>query len=174
MEKKVENKVKKWILPVSIIISLVLLDQITKLIVVKKMFVGEQISIIKNFFYITSHRNNGAAWSILEGQMLFFYLVTAISLVIMIYCLIKIDIKKSTLSFYGVVLLIAGTLGNFIDRIVKQEVVDFLDFIIFGYDYPTFNVADSVIVIGAILLFKDMLFPKKDKNVKESENNEEK
>ena len=62
------------------LISLVIIgvDQLTKWMIVRTMELGERIPIIENFFYITSHRNSGAAWGILQGQMTFFYIVTVI------------------------------------------------------------------------------------------------
>jgi len=134
------------------------IDQLTKWLVVNKMELYEQIPIIKNFFYLTSHRNPGAAWGILQNQMVFFYIVTVVVLGGVIYYL-HTYAKGNRILSVGLSLILGGAIGNFIDRLFHKEVVDFLDFIIFKYDYPIFNIADSSLVIGVILViivtFKD-------------------
>lgn len=127
------------------------LDQLSKWIVMTKMDLHEQIPVIDGFFYITSHRNRGAAWGILQDQMLFFYIVTVIVLIGIIYLLHKYGRYQKPLAL-ALSLILGGAIGNFIDRLLHKEVVDFLDFIIFSYDYPIFNIADSALVIGVILL----------------------
>lgn len=126
-------------------------DQFTKWLVVHKMEIYEQIPIINDFFYLTSHRNPGAAWGILQNQMIFFYIVTVTVLAGVIYYLHTYARGNRKLSI-GLSLILGGAIGNFIDRLFHKEVVDFLDFIIFKYDYPIFNIADSALVIGVILV----------------------
>jgi|SRR5690625_458804 len=135
------------------LIALVIIgmDQLTKWIIVRTMELGERIPIIENFFYITSHRNSGAAWGILQGQMTFFYIVTAIVVIGIIFYMQKYA-KESKLLAVSLSLILGGAIGNFIDRLLHQEVVDFLDFHIFGYNFPIFNVADSALTIGVILV----------------------
>lgn len=127
------------------------IDQLTKWVVVQTMELGEQITVIGNFFYLTSHRNSGAAWGILQGQMGFFYVVTVIVVVGLIYYMQKYA-RESKLLAIALSLILGGAIGNFIDRLFRKEVVDFFDFIIFGYDYPIFNIADSALVVGVILV----------------------
>jgi len=127
------------------------LDQLTKWIVVQKMELYEQIPIIENFFYFTSHRNSGAAWGILEGKMSLFYIITVIVAIGIIYYMEKYARGHKLLSL-SLSFLLGGAIGNFIDRILHQEVVDFLDFYIFSYNYPIFNLADSFLVVGVILM----------------------
>jgi signal peptidase II len=145
-----ENMRKREVL---LILAVVALDQITKYAIEAQLSLGQSIEIIKGFFSLTYARNTGAAWSILTGQMTFFYIVSAIALVVMTYFLLKTD-KKENLQRIALALLIAGTLGNFIDRLMFQYVRDFLDFIIIGYDFPIFNVADISlnVAIGLLIL----------------------
>jgi len=147
------------------IILLVALDQVTKFAIESKLALFESIEIIKGFFSITHVTNTGAGWSILEGQMYFFYFMTAVALVVMTYFLIKAD-KHDYLLRLALVLIIAGALGNFIDRLMFQHVRDFLDFNIFGYDFPVFNVADSELTIGVALMAFDILFVKEQNHGK--------
>ncbi|WP_188454467.1 signal peptidase II [Virgibacillus oceani] len=127
------------------------IDQFTKWIVVKNMELYEQIAIINDFFYLTSHRNTGAAWGILKGHMMFFYIITVIVIIGIIFYMQKYA-RESILLAISLSLILGGAIGNFIDRIFRQEVVDFLDFIIFNYDFPIFNVADSSLCVGVFLV----------------------
>lgn len=115
------------------------------------MELGEEITIINQFFSLTSHRNTGAAWGILEGQMAFFYIVTVVVVAGIIFYMQRYA-KDSRGLAIALSLLLGGAIGNFIDRLFRQEVVDFFDFIIFGYDFPIFNIADSSLVIGVFLI----------------------
>jgi len=148
---------KKEIIIILIIsVSIFLIDQITKFIVVNKMDIADTIHIIKNFFRITYVQNTGAAWSILTGYRMVLILITILILGIFISFLLKLkEIKKSEQIIYGV--LVGGILGNLIDRIRLGYVVDFLDFNFGSFYFPVFNLADTFIVIaGIVLIFKLM------------------
>lgn len=132
-------------------IIVIIIDQWTKWLIDKRMELYESIPIIENFFYITSHRNKGAAWGILQGQMAFFYIITVVVIVGIIYYMQKHAMDNRLLAI-SLSLLLGGAIGNFIDRLVRKEVVDFLDFIIINYDFPIFNVADSALTIGVFLV----------------------
>jgi|SRR5690625_1082917 len=133
-----------------IALGVILLDQWTKWVVVQKMEIHEQIPIIPGFFSITSHRNSGAAWGILQNQMIFFYIITVVVVIGIIYYIHRhLKGKPGLLTSMG--LILGGAIGNFIDRLFRQEVVDFLDFLIINYNFPIFNVADSSLVIGVFL-----------------------
>jgi signal peptidase II len=118
--------------------------------------------VIENFLYITSHRNRGAAWGILQGQMWFFYLITV---VVVVGLIIYIQKLKKQDKWFGIALalMLGGAIGNFIDRVVRKEVVDFVNTYIFTYDFPIFNVADSALVVGVIIMFIMTLFEGKMK-----------
>lgn len=134
----------------------ILLDQFTKWTIVINMQLSESIKIIENFLYITSHRNKGAAWGILQGQMWFFYIVTVIVLIGIVYYIQK-HVQHRILMGIALGLMLGGAVGNFIDRLFRKEVVDFIDTYIFGYDFPIFNVADASLCIGVGLFFVHML-----------------
>ncbi|OCA83899.1 signal peptidase II [Pseudobacillus wudalianchiensis] len=134
----------------------VLLDQWTKWLVVKSMDLGESVEVIKDFFYITSHRNRGAAWGMLEGQFWLFYIIT-VAVVIGIVYYMQTEAKNKPLMKSALAFLLGGAIGNFIDRIFRKEVVDFFDTYIFGYDFPIFNIADASLTFGVILLILAIL-----------------
>ena len=139
-----------------IAIFVILLDQFTKWLIVSKMYFGESITIINNVLYITSHRNRGAAWGILQGQMWLFYVITIVVIVAIMYYLHKAARGKMLLGV-SLALMLGGAIGNFIDRVFRKEVVDFIHTYIFSYNFPVFNIADSSLVIGVILLMIQML-----------------
>ncbi|WP_297989071.1 signal peptidase II [Anoxybacillus sp.] len=130
----------------------ILLDQWTKWLVVRYMELGESIPIIENVLYITSHRNRGAAWGMLQGQFWLFYLIT---MVVVVGIVIYIRRLQPTQRLFGVALglMLGGALGNFIDRVFRKEVVDFIHVYIFDYSFPIFNVADAALTIGVVLMF---------------------
>ncbi|WP_436857525.1 signal peptidase II [Mammaliicoccus sciuri] len=143
------------------IIILIALDQLTKFLIVKSLEVGESIKVISNFLYITSHRNQGAAWGILQGKMWLFYIVTIVVLVILFMFFKNEGYGRPDVQL-GLSLLIAGSIGNFIDRLFRGEVVDFVDTYIFSYNFPIFNVADAALTIGVIVLIIVILFEGKE------------
>jgi signal peptidase II len=148
-----------------IAIFIILLDQVTKWLIVSKMFLGESIPIIENVLYITSHRNRGAAWGILQGQMWLFYVITTIVIIGIIYYIQKFAKGKWLL---GIALgfMLGGAIGNFIDRLIRKEVVDFIHTYIFSYNFPVFNIADSALVIGVVLLMIQMLLDERESKEK--------
>ena len=139
-----------------IAVLIILLDQVTKWLIVAKMQFGESITVIKDFLYITSHRNRGAAWGILQGQMWLFYAITVVVIIGIIYYMQKAAKGKPILGI-SLALMLGGAIGNFIDRVLRKEVVDFIHTFIFSYNFPVFNVADSSLVIGVALLMIQML-----------------
>ncbi|MCE4964457.1 lipoprotein signal peptidase [Staphylococcus haemolyticus] len=156
---------KKYYITISLIVAIAILiiDQVTKRIIATAMNIGDSYEVIPNFLNITSHRNNGAAWGILSGKMGFFYIITIVILIVLVLFYIK-EAKYNLFMQVAISLLFAGALGNFIDRLVNGEVVDFVDTNIFGYDFPIFNVADSSLTIGVLFIIIALL---KDANSKE-------
>ena len=105
--------------------------------------------------------SNFAGFSIMQNATTTFYIITPICLCIFGYLLYKTK-KSEYLSKIALLLMIGGTIGNFIDRIVRIYVVDFLDFYIFGWDFPVFNFADMCLTVGVILYIIIVLTEKKD------------
>ena len=145
---------KKRGLVVWIIGSLILFDQLVKSYVVKTIALGEIKSWIPNLVSLTYLQNRGAAFSMLQDQQWFFAVITLVVMVGAIWYLHK-HMEDSLWTVSGLVLIIAGGLGNFIDRISQGFVVDMfhLDFI----NFAIFNVADSYLTVGVIVLLFSML-----------------
>lgn len=126
-----------------------LIDFISKQIIIKKEALLPK-EIIPNFFKIDKVTNTGAAFSILDGHIIIFILIALFVLIYLYkYLSNKALTKLETISYS---LLIGGILGNLLDRIIYQKVIDFLSFKIINYNFPVFNLADSFIVISIILI----------------------
>ena len=136
-----------WILTLLVL----LIDIGSKLIIHRYISVGESIELIRNFFNLTYVRNTGVAWSIFENKMILIIIVSALIITIMIGYIYKERPKESILKI-AYALILGGAIGNFLNRIVYGYVIDFIDIRIFGYNYPIFNLADTFIVIGVIIL----------------------
>jgi signal peptidase II len=136
-----------------------LVDQATKWIVVTRMELGQSIPLLEGVFHLTSHRNRGAAFGILQDQRWFFIIITLVVVGFIIFYLRKVGQDKRMLS-YSLALILGGAVGNFLDRLLTGEVVDFLDFTLINF--PIFNIADSAIVIGVGLYMLDTFFELKE------------
>ncbi|PEJ10323.1 lipoprotein signal peptidase LspA [Bacillus wiedmannii] len=143
-----------------IALFVIAIDQISKWLIVKNMELGTSIPIIDNVLYITSHRNRGAAWGILENKMWFFYIITVVFVVFIVIYMQKYA-KTDKLLGISLGLILGGAIGNFIDRVFRQEVVDFIHVYIFSYNYPVFNIADSALCIGVVLIIIQTLLESK-------------
>lgn len=149
------------------IVILVAVDQLTKYLVVQNLGPKDFITVIPNFFEIIYRENRGAAWSLLADANWGIYVLRIISLLAAIlFCFLLTKIKHNWLKV-AMVLMIAGTIGNGIDRWLLGYVVDFLSFTFGSYVFPTFNVADSVLVVGTIMFAAGMLFIPHDKQFDE-------
>lgn len=139
----------------------IFLDQFIKIIVHSNMEVYHSISIIPNFFNITYVQNLGAAFSVLSGGRFILIVIALIALFLIYQFWIKgKKLKRLEKITYG--LFIGGIIGNLFDRIIRGYVIDYLDFIIFRYDFPIFNLADMAIVISIILIIIMTLRGNKD------------
>jgi len=142
------KKVKKRVY-ICTIIGLII-DLITKLFISSKLDVGQSKIIIDKFFNITLVHNTGGAFGLFHNSAYLLLLVSIVFLIIFIYYIEKNKTSNMEEVCYGFIL--AGIMGNMIDRLIRGYVIDFFDFYIFGYDYPVFNFADIFIVVGIILM----------------------
>jgi len=138
-----------------------IIDIISKIVVSNYLNLNESIVIIKNFFNLTYVRNYGAAWSILNNRVSFLVIISLIIIGTIIYYISKKN-NYNKMEILSYCLILGGALGNLINRVINGYVIDFLDFNILGYDYPIFNLADTFIVIGVVLLFVNSLKKEKD------------
>jgi len=147
----------------------IILDQVTKKWALSILKNGSSIKIIKDFLRFSYVENRGAAFGILQNQIWFFVIITFIMLVFLGYMFFK-NKNITNLSKLSLVLIAGGAIGNFIDRVMRGFVVDFID-VRFGnlYDFPVFNIADSFVVCGTVLLIILMLFNKFEKSEKINE-----
>jgi signal peptidase II len=132
-----------------IIVSIILsLDQLTKFLIIRNLSYNQSIPVIKGIFHLTLIHNRGAAFGVLKKQVSLFIITSIAAIALIYFNLKKIGDKKFSIYSISLSLILAGALGNLIDRLFFGYVVDFLDFRI----WPVFNMADSAITIGAILL----------------------
>lgn len=132
-------------------VIIVMIDQLVKLLIINTLKLNESIEIMKNFIYITYVQNEGAAWNIFYGNRWFLILFSFVAIFVVIkYFLLDSNITKSELIGYS--LILGGITGNLIDRIVHGYIIDYIDTYIFEYNFPVFNIADSCIVIGVIIV----------------------
>lgn len=140
---------------VGIACILFLLDQVFKYIFLTTMDFGETISLIPQFFSFTLVKNTGVAFSLFVGSQIPIILLSILVMVI----LYLFWISKQKLTTWNIVsfgFLYGGIFGNLFDRIFRLGVIDYLDFTIFGYDAPIFNLADICVVLGAFILLITM------------------
>lgn len=148
---------------------IIALDQWTKWLVLKNMELGERISVIDPYLGWLSHRNRGAAWGMLEGQMWLFAVITVAVIIGILYYFHK-HAKGQALFQLSLMILLGGAVGNFIDRMYRGEVVDFVDVLIpvINYDFPIFNVADAALTIGVVLMIIYIIYDEKQQKKKVS------
>ncbi len=163
-------KRKYWVLLITFAVVL-FLDQYTKSVVEKNLPLHQRVEVIHGFFNLTHVRNPGGAFGILGGRRgpwgsVFFVGVSALAIasILFFFWRIKEDEKNLALSFS---LVLAGAVGNLLDRLRYGEVVDFLEFYVSSFYWPAFNIADSAICIGIGLMAIEMLFSDHKKKPKD-------
>ncbi len=156
MAKSSRGSVGSWLL---LSLLVILLDQLTKALIVRSFAFAERKAIISGFFDLTLLYNKGAAFSFLASadgwQRWFFITLGLAAAIFMIYLLIRHSGQR--LFSLALALILGGAIGNVIDRIFRGQVVDFLLVYYQKYFWPAFNVADSAICVGAALLILDEL-----------------
>jgi signal peptidase II len=137
------------------------LDQWTKYAITSNLRYGESVEIT-SFFNLVLVYNRGAAFSFLSEaggwQRIFFIVLTVVAVAVMTWLIRKH--RDERLFCWSLTLIIAGALGNLVDRVRFGHVIDFLDFHLAGWHFWAFNVADSAITLGAILMFIDAFKPR--------------
>lgn len=160
------NKKVSLIYSVVLIAALIFLDQITKVLAVSHLKGQNDFIVIPNVFQLHYLENTGAAFSILEGKQIVFAIVTPILLLILLALLIRMPQNKKFIWLnYIIIFLIAGAIGNYIDRIANNYVVDFFYFSLINF--PVFNVADCYVTVSIFILLFLVLFYYKDEDLEE-------
>ena len=146
-----------------IALIIIVIDQFVKYLIISNMDLYQSIDMINNFFSLTYVINKGAAWSMLSGKGLLLIIFTILAVFfINKFCIGNKKVTKFETGIYGI--LYGGIFGNFIDRLFRGGVIDYLDFKIFNYDFPVFNIADICIVLSMILVICISLRGDKDEN----------
>ena len=138
---------------------LVFLDQLSKYLVSHLMELHQSIRVLGNFLKITYVHNTGAAWSMMSGFREGF-IIAALAVLVFLFAYLKKDRILGKWQRYVIVVLMAGTLGNLIDRVIYGYVIDFIDTYPLGYDFPVFNVADICLTLGGAALVLSILLEK--------------
>ena len=149
------------VLAISFII--VIIDQISKYLIRSTMELHETIPLIKDFFHLTYVSNDGMAFGINFPGGIYIFTIASFILTIFLIGYLWYERKSNIILRISLALIIAGAIGNFIDRAMYREVVDMFDFIFWGYHWYIFNVADSAVTVGMIiyLIYSFFLQPKK-------------
>lgn len=161
-ENGVKTLVIKIVVCVLILAFLVAADQVTKLVFRNLNQSGwDKTVVIDDFFYFEYAFNTGAAWSFLSGKtwgQTFFKVLTSIALIVFIAYLVFVITGKYKTLLLGTVLVISGTLGNFIDRLAMNGVTDFISLYFGSYHFPIFNLADAFLTVGVIVVIVHYFF----------------
>jgi len=152
----------KYVVATIIIPLVFILDQISKRWAISTLKGRSSVDVIKGFFDFRYVENPGAAWGIFGSvddsiRKPFFVIVSIIAILFIIYFFIKVRKEQRVLSV-AISLILGGAFGNFYDRVLNSYVVDFIHWFYKDYHWPTFNVADSAITVGVILMIIHMLF----------------
>ena len=155
----------RYALLAAVALPVIILDQITKLLIVRKLGMNDAITVIDNFFDIVHARNQGAAFGILRDSSIRLPFLISVSLVavVVVFILYRKLRPDQKLAAASLALVLAGAVGNLIDRARLGEVIDFLLVHWYQHAWPAFNVADSAICIGVGLMAIDMYREEKKK-----------
>jgi signal peptidase II len=147
--------------PLLIALAVLLLDRLTKWAIAQTIPLEDAVNIIPGFFRLTHLENTGAAFSLFADSPSPFRTTLLIAFSVAALAVVSVLLWKDRSVFHSgtraLSLILGGALGNLWDRVSDGKVTDFLDFYIGAHHWPPFNVADSAIVIGALLLFLRML-----------------
>jgi signal peptidase II len=148
---------KKLSVLIAVFIPILIIDQLTKYIIAKNISFYGKITVIKHYFNIVHVNNTGIAFGIMGSTSKYIIIFFTFAIIIaLIYILLKVKINTN-LFIISSSLIISGAFSNLINRIVQGFVVDFIDIHIYQYHWPSFNVADSCVVVGTILFFLSII-----------------
>ena len=149
--------IKNNISLIIIFFSIILFDQLTKILVIRNFQLYESISILP-FFNLTFVVNYGFAFGFLNNSSLNQIIVIIVIFSIIAYFLYLLFKTQDQFFRFSLILVLSGAIGNFIDRLLHGFVIDFIDIYIGSYHWPAFNIADSSITLGFILIMFNILF----------------
>tara|TARA_B100000575_G_scaffold288127_1_gene287644 strand:- start:774 stop:1253 length:480 start_codon:yes stop_codon:yes gene_type:complete len=149
--------IKNNISLIIIFFSIILFDQLTKLLVIKNFQLYESILILP-FFNLTFVVNYGFAFGFLNNSSLNQIIVICVIFSIIAYFLFLLFKTQDQFFRFSLILVLSGAVGNFIDRVIHGFVIDFIDIYLGSYHWPAFNIADSSITLGFILIMFNILF----------------
>lgn len=158
-----------FFLPVLAVIVLTAADQLIKLFALSRLRPVGSVEVIKNFFYLTYVENTGAAFGFMSGARWIFIVVTiAVLIAGGIYYYKMPKTNYTIIMRISLVLICAGAIGNFIDRLFRGFVVDMLHFVFWGHDFAVFNFADVLVVCGTVLLAGSVVFSSAEEGKREA------
>ena len=149
--------IKKNISLIIIFFSIILFDQLTKILVIKNFQLYESMSIFP-LFNLTFVVNYGFAFGFLNNSSLNQIIVICVIFSIIVYFLYLLFKTQDQFFRFSLILVLSGAVGNFIDRVIHGFVIDFIDIYLGSYHWPAFNIADSSITLGFILIMFNILF----------------
>lgn len=161
----------RYLFLIAVALPVIILDQATKLFIVRTLEFHGTITVVENFFEIIHTRNQGAAFGFLRDSSVrlpFLITVSIVAAVVVLAVFRKLR-PDQKVTAWGLALVFAGAVGNLIDRIRLGEVIDFLNVHWYEHFWPAFNVADSAICVGVGLLAVDMIREERRKKEKISE-----
>lgn len=162
MPKLAGSASKRWVLWLALAMVVIALDQLSKFMIVGSFAYGEGL-VITSFFNLVHVLNHGAAFSFLAGEggwQRWFFIALAVGVSIWLVSMLRRH-QHECMQPFAFAFILGGALGNVIDRVRIGAVIDFLDFHAVGYHFPAFNLADSAITLGVILLLVQQLFERK-------------
>jgi len=148
---------RKWNLLAIITVSIVFLDQFSKNLIAKTMYLGQSFQIIDHILRIVYIKNPNAAFGIPVGSPLLMMILTSIATILLLVYFVRLK-AEGTLLYVGLAMIISGAIGNLVDRFRMGQVVDFIEIGVRNFKWPVFNFADSSVTIGIVLILWVWIF----------------
>ncbi len=150
-------------------ILVILADQATKMLVAKRMVLGQSLSVVGDFFHLTYIQNPGGAFGTLLGSSWFYLISSLVAIFLIVFYFRRLSANR-VWSRIALALILGGAMGNLVDRLRRGAVTDFLDFGVGDLRWPVFNLADAAVTVGIVLLLATVLFRKAEDCGKDQEN----